>query len=161
MPGPGYRVGAPAGDTVYLADAPWDAWRFTYFAADELTNAAISGDLADPDGDRLGNLLEYAWNFDPRSPDDASGFHGALDVLRGPAGGSGLVVTFTRRLPPSDLRYEVEVSDDLAHWQSGPELVHELQRRDDGNGLTETVTARVEDSPLRAARFVRLKVTRP
>ena len=72
----------------------------------------------------------------------------------------GFVVTFTRRLPPRELRYEVEVSEDFAAWRSGPEFTREILSLDDGNGVTETVKVQVFDAPLGAARFVRLKVTR-
>jgi hypothetical protein len=39
--------------------------------------------------------------------------------------------------------YGVFVSDDLITWNTGTNYVQELSSTDDGNGLTETVTAQL------------------
>ena len=52
-------------------------------------------------------------------------------------------LTYHRRLPPTDTAYAVYVSNDLVSWQTGTNYVQEVQTTDDGNALTETVTARV------------------
>src|SRR5207249_6989057 len=41
-----------------LLDA-YEAWKFAHFGANA-NNSVIAGDFADPDGDRIQNLLEYA-----------------------------------------------------------------------------------------------------
>jgi len=151
--------------TLTLTDSPWDNWRLRHFSSAELTNAAISGELADPDGDGIRNLFEYAFNFDPRMAEDAGGFSGALERVPTPDGlagaGRGLVVTYKRRLPPTDLLYDVQWSSDFTTWTSaGPQETREFERIDDGNGLTETVKIQVFDPPLVPLRFLRLKLTR-
>jgi hypothetical protein len=45
--------------------APFEAWRQTYFTAEQLTNAAISSATADPDEDGLNNEQEYLAGTDP------------------------------------------------------------------------------------------------
>ena len=64
----------------YQPVAPEQAWRNTYFMPAQQTDPLISGDMADPDGDGMNNLLEFALNSNPfRST--------APDHL--PAGGNG------------------------------------------------------------------------
>jgi hypothetical protein len=164
-PSPAYVVGAPASGTIYIADTPWDEWRFRHFSSVELTNDAISGDFADPDSDGIRNLFEYAFNFDPKLADETSGFSGALEQVpaaEGKAGaGRGFVVTFKRRVPPTDLNYDVEWSSDFLVWsKAGPNEIREFERLNDGNGVTETVKVQVFDPPLIPLRFMRLKITR-
>lgn len=45
---------------------PWAAWQAIYFSAAELSNPAISGPDADPDGDRVPNAVEYLTGTAPR-----------------------------------------------------------------------------------------------
>jgi hypothetical protein len=45
--------------------APFEAWRQTYFTAEQLTNAAISSATADPDEDGLNNEQEYLAGTNP------------------------------------------------------------------------------------------------
>jgi hypothetical protein len=53
------------------------------------------------------------------------------------------MLTYPRRIEPTDVGYEVAVSSDLIVWQTGTNYVEELQATPDGNNLTETVKARV------------------
>jgi len=46
---------------------PFEAWRLANFTAEELLNPTISGPDADPDGDGVKNLLEYAWGTNPKA----------------------------------------------------------------------------------------------
>lgn len=53
-------------EMVFAGATPGQAWKNTRFTAVELSDSQTSGDLADPDGDRLPNLLEYALNRNPK-----------------------------------------------------------------------------------------------
>ena len=71
----------------------------------------------------------------------------------------GSVLTYTRRTDTSDLSYEVEVSDDLVTWHSGPAYTTEKSVKPAG-AFTETVE--VDDArpkPAVGGRFFRLKAT--
>ncbi|MGA2221094.1 MAG: glycoside hydrolase family 88 protein [Verrucomicrobiia bacterium] len=91
-----------------------------YFSAAELADPTISGQTADPDGDGLNNLEEYAFGLNPRQPDAAS----ALQTMDTSSG--YLTLTFIRRHDVGDLNYIVEVSDDLFTWNSGPSFTREV-----------------------------------
>jgi surface-anchored protein len=53
--------------TLTFAVGPVANWQATYFTGIELENPAVCGMAADPDGDELTNLQEFAFGYDPRS----------------------------------------------------------------------------------------------
>lgn len=130
-------------------------WRTSHFTADELANAAISGPTADPDGDGVNNLLEYAFGLDPT--DTSRDGLPAMSTTR-VDGADYLAISFTRLKISGDLIYTVEASSDLANWSA---LAPAAQNVVD-HGDTETVVARdtvaVGTVP---RRFLRVRVTAP
>ncbi len=84
------------------------AWLAAHFTTEELAAPALSGDLADPDGDGRPNLLEYALATDPRSAADGA------PVLVARATPGHLALDYPA--PRPELRYEVETSPDLLAW---------------------------------------------
>lgn len=128
-----------------------DFWRFEKFGAD-FQNAAISGDRADPDGDGLDNLTEYALGLEPRIADR----QGIVSDTSMVDGKPHLRLTVTRNPGVTDVLLTVESSGDPAapsSWSSETTTV-EVDTPD---------TLRVRDNtPMDAAdaRFLRLKATR-
>gem|GEM_PF-4080132 len=103
---------------------------------------------ADPDGDGLPNLAEYALGTDPLSAAGRPGFE-----IMPLADSESLSITFRRTADP-DLLYEVLASDDFVAWDpvwrstgaenaAGPVTVHD----------SETLSGQ-------SARFMRLQITR-
>jgi len=132
-----------------LALAPLEAWRASYFSSSELADPNISGDAADPDGDGIPNLLEYALNEDPRVANLSIGPH-ALVM------GNLLTTTYTRRKAPMDVTYDLQVSSDVAGGWTAAGIAEQVLA-DDG-GLQ---TVRATDPALVSAnekRFLKLKV---
>jgi hypothetical protein len=86
-----------------------DSWLSTYFNATERANAAISGDLADPDRDGLVNLLEYAFAFNPEA--DSSAVMPKIER----AGGN---VKLVFPVPRATLNYTVQKSTNLSTWST-------------------------------------------
>lgn len=84
-----------------------DAWRQTHFGT--AANEGDAADDADPDGDGLPNLLEYALRRDPLAPDSA----GAVTLGQSSSATKRLALTFARRAD-AGLVYTVEATDDLA-----------------------------------------------
>jgi hypothetical protein len=147
-------AGSPASATATIQDKPFDAWRFTHFTTEELTDIAVSGDSADPDSDGLPNLLEYALGAAPKSSDS---------VTHTPMAGMEegyLTLSYTRPNTVTDITYSTEWSPDLSTWSSGGGVVETVSSTDNGNGTTTVVTrsaAALADTP---RQFLRLRVTR-
>ena len=136
--------------TVVLA--PLEQWRLTEFGNDS-TNPAIAGDTADPDGDGLQNIAEYALGRDPKTFDTMP-----LYSITNEAGYFSLV--YQRAIAATDVTFIVEVKDDLTGTWTTSVQMPEIS--DDGNGVTETV--RVRDTVLMDGtphRFMRLRITKP
>ncbi len=131
-------------------------WQSQNFSTLEQASPAVSGDTADPDGDGLSNLLEYALGVSPKSPSP----NGLPAIgIRNSGGANYLALTFRRRLTAPDLTYLPQTAASV----SGPWLntaVAVGTPVDNGDG-TETVTYR-DSTPLTGAnqRFLRLSVTR-
>ena len=129
---------------VTLEDKPFDQWRFDKFTATDLANPSISSETADPDGDQLANLIEYALALDPKTPDtspvamiDSSGYL-ALSTAKNPGA--------------TDITWSAETTNNLVSWSQSVILTD----------TADTFTAR--DTVLMNAaekRFIRLKIIRP
>jgi hypothetical protein len=127
-----------------------ELWRFTNFGSYD--SVASGADSADPDGDGLNNLLEYALGIDP----NASGVMPASLSING----VNLEYTYTRSTAAKDngTTYQIEWSDTLAagSWstQTVTEQITSIQ------GALETVKAAIPKD-IGGKRFLRLRVTAP
>lgn len=131
-------------------EEPYAYWKASHFTAAQLADPAVSGDGADPDGDGLSNLFEYAIKTDPRGP-GLGGRYAAGAAADGLA--EYLTVTAARNPDASDVRFEASVSADLAAWTND---VTVLQN-------SPSVFSARDNSPVSSAprRFLRLRVVRP
>jgi hypothetical protein len=64
-----YDLVLPSSADVTILDRRFDDWRHARFTLSQLENAAVSGDSADPDGDRLSNAEEFVFGSNPWLPD--------------------------------------------------------------------------------------------
>lgn len=134
------------------------SWLTTYFTPLEQANAGISGDLADPDYDGISNLLEFALNLSPKTP-NGPGLPTA--IVQNVGGTNYLTLTFKRRLPLLDLLYTPKTNATLpGTWNADAVQVGSPVNNGDG---TETITYR-DSVPVNQAgtsrRFMRLEVIR-
>jgi hypothetical protein len=134
-------------------DTAFDAWRMEQFGINA-NEAGISGDFADPDGDSLVNLLEYALHLDPNVA-GASGL---------PAPGSDstcdcLTLTYTKVTAATDLTYAAEAADEPGGSWSTNGVTEVIIT---GDGVTQTIRANDAANPFAIAgkRFMHLRITR-
>jgi hypothetical protein len=129
---------------VTIEDMPFDAWRLDKFTGPELGNPAISGATADPDGDQLANLIEYALDLAPKSPSTSP--VAMIDL------GGYLALSAQKNPDAIDITGGAETTGNLASWN--PAFI-----------VTDTdETFEARDTVLMsgaAKRFIRLKITRP
>lgn len=152
--------------TYAQAPAPLAAWRYVNFGVNS-TNAAIAGNNADPDGDRLSNVEEYAFNSDPLAVSTTPVVSASLVVTNG---AQFLAMTFPLVTAASEITYRVEASADLQTWlpgctYSGTNRITSTAQTTEfsrtGAGL-ETIVVRDNTSITNAhQRFLRLHLTQP
>jgi hypothetical protein len=128
----GSEVAVATGIPYKFDDTPYDAWRAKYFSATELTNAAISGDGADPDGDGFPNLVEFAFNLNPRtfSPSTLP-----RAFVQNVSGQDFLFVQYTQRNAPAGVQYILQASTDMSSWISADFTVDSAVDNGDGTSL--------------------------
>ena len=140
-----YLIGAPASANLAIADLPIDAWRHLKFGADA-NNAAIAGDLADPDDDGLRNLLEYGFNTDALASNAAPAL--AFD-------GPDLVLIYRRNLAATDVTFAIRATADFVTWSDANATGQILS----DDGITRLIRAQLPYSA-GAQKYYRIEVTR-
>lgn len=128
---------------VTIQDKPFDAWRFSKFSGLELGNPAISAETADPDGDQLDNLIEYALARPPKTPD--------VSPMVVSQSGGYLTLSTAKSTTASDILWAAEVVGDLDDWQPAVPLT------DTPTTFVASDFVLVVNAP---RRFIRLKITR-
>ena len=134
-----------------------DAWKLGN-GIDPNSSAVASGPLGDLEYDGRVNLLEYAFNTNPQSPevDPVVG----VGVIKPADGLKYLEVSYPRRIGALDLVYAVEISDDLSSWPFPGAASEAVRVVPAGDGLTERVTIRILPAMTGiAGKFVRVRVT--
>jgi len=137
----------------------YQTWLARHFSSTDLANPDRSGRTADPDGDGLPNLLEYALGGEPLNglsaphPTPQLAPAAQAPATQAPA----LALTFTRIADPA-LTYTVESSADLSagSWQALLISTGEANTA----GLV-TATAPETLTPTSPRRFLRLRVELP
>jgi hypothetical protein len=138
---------------IQLDITPIATWRQTHFGIPG--NTGVAADTADPDGDGLINILEYAFNANPNASSPSP--------ISAAIAGDHLTISFQRKHPaPSDLTYIYEVTDDLTSgvWSSGPAFT--TQNVTDNLNGTETVTV-IDNTPISqtSAHYLRVRISSP
>ena len=128
----------------YASLTPMQLWYASYGLPTDGNGDGAS--TADPDGDGVGNLIEYALESDPASS-------ASRPVLESQISDSKLQISFLRAR--SELTYLVESSGDLVTWTNvsyTPVAVGQTQTVQDTEPVSTATSPR---------RFLRLKVTAP
>ena len=144
----------------WATNHPFEQWQSQKFGVNA-ANAAIAGPGVDFDRDGRSNLDEFAFNTDPNTATPPP--FAAVNTLDPNDGKTYLTITFHRRKAPAGITYHVESSPDLATWFEDAGHVSIGAPVDDGNGITETVTARALPAidPANVRQFLRCRITLP
>lgn len=129
--------------TIVIEDKPFDAWRFANFSNSELADPSISGETADADHDDFANLLEFALDLAPKSPDASPLTAGTIE--------GRLFLQVGKNPDASDIDWSAEVSGDLATWQAAETIE---------NTNTFFEARDIVDPAEHDRRFIRLKIAR-
>lgn len=144
------------------AASPLAEWRAIHFAAGD----PAGSNEADPDGDQIPNLLEYAFGLDPRGP-GRDGLPAGVLVHSNQALALGM--SFPKVTLAADLTYVVEASSNLVQWTTGSlyrgtnaAAVNPVTAEVSRTGLgVETITVRDLGTAGAGGRFLRLRVVSP
>src|SRR6185437_13944001 len=85
--------------------SPYATWKLAHFGANA-NDPTIAGDNADPDGDGIPNILEYAFGSDPNSVNINHPIFGA-------AVSNHFELQFNRNLSATDLTYSAQAASGL------------------------------------------------
>ena len=138
-------VTVKAASSLAISPETLESWRTRCFTSEQIA-AGQAADDADPDGDGLVNLAEYALGTNPLV---------ATPQPKAVKNGEGLVLTFDRPTGLPDVLYAAESSDDLVHWN--PCLLEVVV-----DGPVQTMRAvdpLTSGDPSR--RFISLRFTKP
>jgi len=129
-----------------------ERWRYANFTTAQLSNSAVSGDLAAPAGDEVENLAKYALGLNPWKPAAAP-----VSAVRS---GGYLGLAFPRLQVASDITYHVQSAPDLINWSdtwtSGSNAYT--------GGTNASALLTVPDTVLETStneRFMRLVISKP
>lgn len=118
---------------------PWAQWLLSNFTPSQLTNPAISGLGADPDGDGLPNLVEYALNRNPWAPGTAALSLAGIDSV---GTDNFLTLTYTGNVSAIDVQPNASVSSNLSAWFGGTKMVTgPISVATNGSAITEKFVA--------------------
>ena len=119
-------------------------------------DAAIAQPDADPDGDKMLNILEYGLGTSPNTSSTT-----ALPIAGKSAGHATL--TFTRNTNAVELTYVVQAADSPAGpWSNiASKIGIDPWTTTSGTSVNDTGTVIVTDAATNTRRFLRLSVTLP
>jgi len=137
----------------YASTGGYTAWQLDNFGPG-MTDEAIIGMTADPDGDGLANWLEYAMALDPNTPDSEFAMDGGVTA-------GYLTLSYRKNPLATDVIFTVEACDDLL-VQDWTELGVSMPLPPEDHGTWLWYTFR-HDIPVTDAprRFLRLKISMP
>ncbi len=147
--------GLPSGSARSLS---FDAWRALLWGPGAITNLAVSGAAADPDGDGIVNFAEYALGLHPNRGQPGKRPQAFLETS---GDSTYLVMQYTVSSAAIGTTVTFQVSNNLVDWLTVPSAIELLSAVPNIDG---TITYRMRDkTPVQSTpwHFLRLQVTGP
>jgi hypothetical protein len=138
---------------------PFSAWAAAKFGSaygDPKTQATLWGHNADPDGDGISNLLEYAFGLDPKTP-SRNGLPIVGLATRSEDGMTYLTLTYSTPVYATGLTFIPQISTNLVNWQSGPNATAVVSDTI-ANGIRTVVIRDITPASGNTRRFIRVLV---
>jgi sugar lactone lactonase YvrE len=158
-PSASYALDGPSTASLTIQEpSPFDLWQASEFGANS-SNPSIAGILADPTGNGIPNLLEYAFGGNPTQRATLS--LPQPSIVQDSNATEYVAVTYTERNDDSSLTYTVQVTGDLTQqtdqWHSGSSYTTLVSQVVNGNFTQVTVR---DNSPISGGvnRFIRVVV---
>ena len=142
----------PSNTACHTLWSDMEAWRFEYFGT--IANEGDAADDADPDHDRIKNLLEYA--LLGGQPMESSTHILPVASWTDESGSTYLTLTVVKNPAAFGITYTVETCGEPGTWNHGSG--HTVILQDNATSLIVRDAASTLDAP---RRFIRLRVTRP
>ncbi len=133
-------------------------WQTAKFGSNA-SNPLIAGDLADPDGDGICNLLEYAFGSTPLLVSSSQSLPTSSLVVSPLDGSQHLQLVVNLFAPATDITITPEVSGDLKTWFSGSTAVEIIS--DTTLNQVRTLVVRDKTPSVAVKRYFRVTVFRP
>ncbi|MDQ8202187.1 hypothetical protein [Pelagicoccus sp. SDUM812003] len=144
-------LGIVYGEITDRDSVPWDEWLETHFTTDELLDETIVGATADPENDKISNLLEWTLGANPRQADQISKW------ISTDAETNALRFTLRRQAQLKSATLAIEVSQDLHTWQP-IETAFDLSKTSPSeDNLYQVLKYDLKDSLSSRPQFLRLK----
>lgn len=138
--------------TIASTTSPFEQWRMANHTPAQLSNAHLSGPIADPDRDGIEHLMEYALGLNPNATDKLS--TKISNDIEAISSDQHLRLSITRNASATDVTFAVEVSSDLITWGTVDTIIE-----------TSTATSLIVRDAVPMGpdnrRFIRLHVTQP
>ena len=149
-----HGAGIPYAMAADPAPSAYRTWLAGSFDAQAMSDADVTGPLADPDHDGRINLLEFAFNSNPTTGDPGEGLAGGIHDT---GSSRHLSLTYTRRPSADGVTYRPEACSDLANWDASPALFVTLAPEPLPDGF-ERVTVHLAAPVGASHRFLRLRI---
>ncbi len=143
-------VTTPGVNTSTTTVNSFSSWQSKYFSSADQGDATISGPGADPYGSGVPNLLAYALQLNPATAKPT-------DVPQPTVQNGHLAITYFVPSAVTDVTYIVEVSSNLATWNTGNGYTQTLSNVTSSTGHTITVQDTLPTTE--GKHFMRLRVT--
>lgn len=138
-------------------DAPdensFEGWQAIHFTEKERLDPKISGPNVSAAGDGISNFYKYALFLDPKQSIDVSQMPRVTHVK------GKTQLKYIERIMAEDIDYEVEISTDSTHWQSGGTHVIETYRHSNRPEVDDVTVEFIPTDDMPRA-YMRLNISR-